>query len=286
MNHLKFAASLFVLSLLGVACNNADNTSGSEESTSATAGSLPAPPALRFNVLNVFPHDTSSFTQGLLFYKGQLMESTGGQPGVNAYRSWVGKVDLQTGKADKKIFLDTAYFGEGIATLNDKLYQLTWSGKKGFVYDAATLKKEQEFPLKTEGWGVTTDSTYLIVSDGSSNLYYLDPKDFSTKRVLGVTDNNGPVNNLNELEYINGHIYANKWQTNYILKIDPSNGQVIGRADLTGLLLQYGKGNISREKYNDANGEAVLNGIAYDPGTKKLYVTGKLWPNLFEIDLQ
>ena len=246
MNKIKLVAYLIAISLLGAACGNADTASGTDESASTTASSLPAPATLQFNVLNVFPHDTSSFTQGLLFYKGQLMESTGGQPGINPYRSWVGKVDLKTGKADKKVFLDTTYFGEGIAVLNDKIYQLTWSGKKGFVYDAATLKKEQEFPLKTEGWGVTTDSTYLIVSDGSSNLYFLDPKDFSTKRVLGVTDNNGPVNNLNELEYINGHIYANKWQSNYILKIDPSNGQVIGRADLTGLLIQ----NFGNEIFN------------------------------------
>ena len=275
---------LFILfSCLIWSCTDAPEQNNQEQAISTT-GSIPAPAILQFNVLNVYPHDTLSYTQGFIIENGTLHESTGGSPAYNPYKSWVGRVDLKTGKVNQKVTLDSSYFGEGITILKDKLYQLTWTSNKGFVYDVKTLKKLQEFPLKTEGWGITNDSTNLIMSDGSSNLYFLNPNDFSTIKVLGVTDNNGPVNNLNELEFINGYIYANKYQTNYILKIDPSNGQVIGRADLTGILERYSKENVNKEKYT--SNDAVLNGIAYDGHTGKLYVTGKLWPSVYEISLQ
>ncbi|GAO44286.1 glutaminyl-peptide cyclotransferase [Flavihumibacter petaseus] len=264
-------------------CNNTGNTDSAATSTTETGGA-PAPASLQYTVTKVYPHDTLSYTQGLLVFEGQLMESTGGSPEYNPYHSWVGKVDLATGKVSQKVPLDSVYFGEGITILNGKLYQLTWKGRKGFVYDAKTLKRIQEFPLKTEGWGITNDSTNLIVSDGSSNLYFLNPTDFSTRRIVSVTDNNGPVNNINELEFIHGFIYANKYQSDYILKIDPANGQVAGIANLSGLLSNHTKENTRQQKYTD--GEAVLNGIAFDAGTGKIYVTGKLWPNLFEISFQ
>ncbi len=277
-NRISLLGAAFML-LLG-ACKNQDADQSDIENTNTSSG-IPAPASLSYQVVKVYPHDSLSYTQGLIVYKGQLLEGTGGSPEYNPYHSWVGKVDMATGKVLQKTPLDTTYFGEGITILNDKLYQLTWHGKKGFVYDPVTLKKLQEFPLKTQGWGLTNDSTNLIVSDGSSNLYFLDPNDFSTKRIVSVTDNNGPVNNINELEYIRGFIYANKYQSDYILKIDPSNGQVVGIANLSGILANNSKEDTRQAKYND--GEAVLNGIAYDAAADKIYVTGKLWPYLFEL---
>src|SRR6202011_1649106 len=168
----------------------------------------------------------------------------------------------KTGKINPKAELDrTKFFGEGICFLHDKVYQLTWKTKIGFIYDAKTFKKIGEFtiPVK-EGWGMTTDGTNLIMSDGSSNISYVDPVTFRLVKVVGVTDNNGPISNINELELINGFLYANQWQTNYILKIDPSSGKVVGRMNLESL------DNEARNKYPGAE---VLNGIAYDSTTGK-----------------
>lgn len=275
--------ALFILTAGIIAgCNNVEQSA--TQTTFPASGTIPPPAPFQINVLNVYPHDTTSYTQGLLVYKGQLFESTGGQAEANNWKSWVGKTDLKTGKQLSKTMLDKAYFGEGITILNERLYQLTWTSRIGLMYDPATLKKTGEFSLKTDGWGITNDSSNLIVSDGSSNLYYLNPADFSTLKVLGVTDNNGPVNNINELEFINGYIYANRWQTNYILKIDPSNGQVVGRADLGNLLKQYSRAGFNESTYN--NGDAVLNGIAYDPVSKKVYLTGKLWPIMLETSFE
>lgn len=277
---MKYLIPVFFVLTAGMiaGCNNVEQSA--MQTTTPPSGTIPAPAPFQINVLNIFPHDTTSYTQGLLFYKGELYESTGGQAEANNWKSWVGKTDLKTGKQLIKTPLDKAYFGEGITILGDRLFQLTWTSKLGIIYDPGTLRKTGEFPLKTEGWGITNDSSNLIISDGSSNLYYLDPQNFSTLKVVGVTDNNGPVNNLNELEFINGYLYANRWQTNTILKIDPSNGQVVGRADLTDLLRQYSRAGFNESTYN--NGDAVLNGIAYDPASKKVYLTGKLWPILLE----
>lgn len=273
---------LTMLLALGSCNNGSSNTT--EETGTSTVGAIPAPASLSYKVEKVYPHDSLSYTQGLLVVDGQLYESTGGNPDANRYHSWVGRVDLPTGKVSQKAPLDEAFFGEGITILNSKLYQLTWTSKKGFIYDAKTFKKLQEFPLKTEGWGLTHDSSNLIASDGSSNLYFLNPADFSTLRIIGVNDNNGPVNNLNELEFINGFIYANRWQHDIIYKIDPSNGQVVGVLNLAGILAANSKENMQLDKYK--NNDAVLNGIAYDAASKKIYVTGKLWPQLFEISIQ
>jgi len=264
---------------LASACNTAPQPA--ENGQQLPSNNLPAPATIQVNTVNVFPHDASSYVQGLVVYKGQLLEGTGGKPGVNDYTSRISKIDLSSGKAIATQPLGKDYFGEGITAFQDKLYQLTWTEKKGFIYDPATLKKTGEFQIKTEGWGLTHDSTHLILSDGSSNLYFLDPVDFKTARILSVTDQYGPVNNLNELEYINGYIYANKWQTNQILKIDPSNGQVTARADLSGMLDSMKQQYFPNTDYN--NGDAVLNGIAYDPTSGKIYITGKLWPVLLEV---
>jgi glutamine cyclotransferase len=272
-----FSATCLAISLL--ACNNGGEPTGA--TPSQPANTLPPPASFQVNIVNAYPHDTSSYTQGYVVYKGQLLEGTGGKPGDNVYESRISKIELPSGKASITQKLSTAYFGEGITVFNDKLYQITWREKTGFIYDPVTLKKTGEFQIKTEGWGLTHDSTSLILSDGSSNLYFLNPENFTTSRILTVTDQYGPVNNLNELEFINGYIYANRWQTNFILKIDPSNGQVVGKADLSSLLDSLKQQYFSNTDYN--NGDAVLNGIAYDATSGKIYITGKLWPVLFEV---
>jgi glutaminyl-peptide cyclotransferase len=260
---------LVILSLMAVACNGPD-----KQGTETDPSNIILPPAtVNYSVVKVYPHDTSYFIQGLEFHDGVLYESTGA-PLEFGYPSWIGKIDLATGKMQNKVILDTPHFGEGLTVFNDKVYQLTWTSKKGFVYDAKTMKKLQEFTYNTEGWGITHDSTALIMSDGSSNLYFLDPVSFRNLKILGVTDNNGPVGNLNELEYIDGFIYANQWQTNYILKIDPASGKVVGRLDLSSLV-----GEISQR----SPGHDYLNGIAYNPASKTVFVTGKRWPSLYEI---
>ena len=269
------SALLFIV-VLGIfaSCNNADrsNSSGDGEKVADNT-----PPVINYSVVQALPHDTSSFTEGLLVHDGQIYESTGTEPGMPiTRRSLFGIVDPKTGKISPKAELDrNKYFGEGIAFLKDKVYQLTWTTKIGFIYDAKTFKKTGEFniPVK-EGWGMTTDGSNLIMSDGSSNISYVDPTTFRLVKVVGVTDNNGPVSNINELELINGFLYANQWQTNYILKIDPSSGKVMGRLDLTSL---------ANEAKNKSGSSDTLNGIAYDSATGKIYVTGKLWPNIYEI---
>jgi glutamine cyclotransferase len=262
------------------ACNGGSSDTPANDNTGNTPN-IAEPPALKFTIVKDYPHDTLSFTQGLVVYDGKMYEGTGGSPEYSTYKSWVGTVDITTGKNIQKVPLDTIYFGEGITILKDKIYQLTWKGHKGFIYDAKSLKKLGEFPLKTEGWGITNDGTNLIVSDGSSNLYFLDPNTFNTAKIVSVIDNNGGVSDINELEYINGFIFANKWETNYIYKINPSNGQVAAKADFTGVIERYAKGFDAETK-----GDAVLNGIAYDSVNKKTYITGKLWPKLFEVKFE
>jgi len=252
------------------ACSDADN------SGSAGPDPNPAPPNVLFQVINQYPHDTAAFTQGLVVENGVLYESTG------LYgSSWLGPVSLKTGKIDRKVDLSQDFFGEGIAILNGKIFQLTWQNKKGFVYDLKTFKKLQEFSYVTEGWGLTTDGKDLIMSDGSSNLFYLNPDTLKVFKTVTVTDNYGPVPNLNELEYIDGFIYANQWQTAYILKINPADGKVVARMDFKNLESDLGSKNPG---FNFS--DYVLNGIAYDSVAKKLYVTGKKWPTMYEIKMQ
>ncbi len=266
---MKKILLFFTAATLFLSCHN-NNSGDSTDSVSA------APPLIQYNVVNIYPHDTSSFTEGLLVHNGQLYESTGGSPKDNEFVSWFGPVDLKTGKALKKVMLDTSYFGEGITILNGKIYQLTWRGKIGFVYDEKTLQKLKDFTYTGEGWSLTNDGKSLIMSDGSSNLRYLDPESLQVQKIVSVEDNNGPVANVNELEWIHGSIYANVWQTNYIIKIDPSNGHVVGKLDLTQLY------NEAKNKFAYAD---VLNGIAFDSAGNKVFVTGKTWPNLYEIKL-
>lgn len=254
---------LFVLALAGIfSCKNEDKPGGTDPKPNA-------PKIMSYSIIGTFPHDTSSYTQGLLIYKGEMYEGTG-----NYGRSKLLKVDLQTGKSLKEISLDKAYFGEGITILNDTIYQLTWKEKKVFAYTLADFKKVKEFTINHDGWGLTNDGKNLIVSDGSSTLYYYDPAAFTLLKSQDVTEAGSLSFNLNELEFIDGFIYANQYEASYIFKIDPSTGAIVAKADLTTMW--------NRIKAIDPDAD-VPNGIAYDAATKKIYITGKWWPELYEV---
>jgi len=227
-------------------------------------------PVFGYKIVNTYPHNTDSFTQGLIFDKGVLYESTG----ING-RSAVKIVDLKTGKTLKSHELPDKHFGEGIAIVGNRIIQLTWRSKMGFVYDKKTLKLTKKFRYQTQGWGITYDGKYLIMSDGSDVLYFMDPSTFKVMGTLEVYGDSGKVSKLNELEYIDGEIYANIWGTDKIARINPKTGRVTAWIDLSGLLSdQDKKGRVD-----------VLNGVAFNSDNGKLFVTGKLWPKLFEIEL-
>ncbi|HEV3221743.1 MAG TPA: glutaminyl-peptide cyclotransferase [Puia sp.] len=273
----KFLINTLLCLILFTSCKDSSNSS--ENSGSIAEPELSSdPPPIKYTILNATPHDKNSYTEGFLMYDGKLFESSGAPEEFKNTRSIVGIVDPVTGNITVKAELDRkTYFGEGITILHDKLYQLTWTNKKGFIYDLKTFKKigEFSFPSK-EGWGMTTDGISLIMSDGSSNLTYLDPVTFKINRIVGITDNNGPVGNINELEYVNGNILANIYQTPYIIRINPGTGKVIGKADFSNLVKEV------KLKNPDVD---YMNGIAYDSVKNKIYITGKLWPNIYEVRL-
>lgn len=236
----------------------------------------PKTPEIKFTVGNQYPHDVTSFTEGFLFHDNQLFESTGATDNLPQTRSLFGIVDLKTGKIDVKAELDrNIYFGEGIVFLNGKVFQLTYKNQMGFIYDGKTYKNIGKFNYTNhEGWGLTTDGKHLIMSDGTSYLTYLDPDNFSVVKVLDVGENDYVVENLNELEYIKGFIYANIWTTSTIVKIDPNTGDVVAKMDLSPLLYESKVKN---------PGSLETNGIAYDSINNRVLVTGKLWPTIYEI---
>jgi glutamine cyclotransferase len=227
-------------------------------------------PIYGYRVVNRYPHDPNGFTQGLVFVDGFLFVGTGLRG-----RSSLRKVDLITGRILQYRNLPAHFFGEGITVYHDKLIQLTWRAHQGFVYDKDTFQLLGTFHYPTEGWGITHDGEHLIMSDGTSILYFLDPDTYKEKRRIEVLDSKGPVSNLNELEYVQGLILANIWKTDLIAQISPDTGEVVGWIDLRDLL-----GPEDRVQRLD-----VLNGIAYDQRNDRLFVTGKLWPRLFEIKL-
>ena len=269
--------SLFALSLVLIACN-----SGGDRTTDDVQETPPAVPeaaAIPYTIVNAYPHDTSSFTQGLEFYKGTLYESTGLEG-----RSLLRTVDLASGKVKKQHKLADKFFGEGLTVLKDTLYQLTWQNHVVFVYDPLSMRVIREMNWTGEGWGITNDGKSLIISDGSDKLYFARPSDLKLEKVVSVSDHLGPLNNINELEYVNGAIYANRIEYNYIVRIDPSNGHVTGKMDFTDILKKYAKTDLTYIETNPHG--AVLNGIAWDPEKKRMYITGKLWPLLFELDMK
>lgn len=226
------------------------------------------PPRQGYEVVAVHPHDPTAFTQGLVFRDGELLESTG------RYPSTVRRVRLEDGEVLVRRDLDTTYFGEGLTVFGDRALSLTWTSGKGFIWNPETLEPLGEFSYSGEGWGLTHDGTRLILSDGTARLRFLDLQTFAETGSVTVNWQGRPVGRLNELEFIDGEVWANVWQTDAVLRIDPATGNILSVIDLSGLLAP---GDI-----RDPNDE-VLNGIAWDPATRRLFVTGKNWPKLFEI---
>ncbi|MBL4884238.1 MAG: glutaminyl-peptide cyclotransferase [Planctomycetaceae bacterium] len=234
------------------------------------SGQFRSPKAASYRVIAEYPHDRTSFTQGLIIHNGVMIEGTGQQG-----KSQLRRVNLKTGQVLKAMSLPDRYFGEGIAVAGDELFQLTWKSRVCFVYDPETLQLKRTVRYAGQGWGLTYDGQSLIMSDGSATLRYFDPKTFRVQKRITVRDRNRPVSDLNELEFVNGEVWANVWYQPKIVRIDPQNGLVKGWIDLNGL-----KPASLRLKR-----EAVYNGIAFDSENGKLYVTGKNWPKLFEIEI-
>lgn len=242
-------------------------------SPAPTAQATPAPPRVPvydFEVVRTYPHDPHAFTQGLIWRDGVLYESTGRSP------STIRKVRLQDGAVLQRRELDPAIFGEGLTELNGRLLTLTWTDGKGFIWNPADLSPQGEFAYDGEGWGLTTDGTRLILSDGAPHLRFLDGQTLTQTGEVPVTLNGRRVGQLNELEWIDGEVWANIWQTDFIVRIDPATGNITGIIDLTDLLPD----RTGMDPRDD-----VLNGIAWDPAGRRLFVTGKNWPSLFEIRL-
>ena len=273
----KIIPAFFICFFL-VSCG--DNSSTPDYDSSLPVNNIPPPSQIMYKVISVYPHDSGAFTQGLEYFGGKLYEGTG-----EYNRSSLRLVDLKTGKVEKSYLIpDKSIFGEGITIFKNKIYQLTWQSNKVYVYPLENFNRPVDsLKWNREGWGATNDGKNIIISDGSSNLFFVEPdeknKNFKVNKILTVADNRGEVDSLNELELINGSIFANRWLTNEIVKIDTSTGYVTGTMNLSGLLRQYDP----TAKFEDG---AVLNGIAYDTATKKLYITGKDWPRLFEMQLQ
>jgi glutaminyl-peptide cyclotransferase len=230
----------------------------------------PGAPVFGYQVVNVYPHDAKAFTQGLLYRDGALFESTG----LNG-QSTLRRVQLETGKILQQAKVDDRYFAEGLTDWGSRLVQLTWNTNIGFVYEVTSFKQLQTFRYSGEGWGLTHDDRAIIMSDGTPALRFLNPETLQETRRLQVKDGDLPVEDLNELEFVDGEIYANVWTTDRIAIIAPSTGQVTGWINLAGLMPR-----------GATSGDAVLNGIAYDAQRKRLFVTGKLWPRLFEITVR
>ncbi|AEV99075.1 hypothetical protein A4D02_10985 [Niastella koreensis] len=262
----------FLLSLLTVLVLSGCGSSEEKEEEKTTA---PVTPAIKYEEVDYFMHDTSLFTEGLLIHDGQLFESTGSPE--KGRKSLIGINDLKTGNFIKKVELgQDSLFGEGIVFFKNKLYQLTYKNHIGFIYDANSYKKIGQFPIKKEGWGLTTDGKAIVMSDGTDTLNYLNPDDLTTYKKLPVTENGRRRDSLNELEYIKGYIYANIWLTNNIVKINPADGKVVGKLDLSTLALKAAL----------TTGGDALNGIAWDSTTGYMYVTGKLWPHIHQLKLK
>jgi glutamine cyclotransferase len=254
--------------LLAAACESDERAVEPLAASPPATSPVPPAPTVRGRVVNVYPHDRTAFTQGLIFHDGFLFESTG-QNG----RSTVRRVDLVSGEVLQQRSLDVRYFGEGLTELGGRLAQLTWQARAGFFYDPATLAVEETFSYSGEGWGLTDDGRRFIMSDGSDALRFFSAQTFAETGRLRVRDGSTPVVQLNELEFVRGEIYANVWHLDRIARIDPESGRVLGWIDLSDLLAP---GEVR-------DPEAVLNGIAYDEEGDRLFVTGKNWPKLFEI---
>ncbi|HNP53489.1 MAG TPA: glutaminyl-peptide cyclotransferase [Ferruginibacter sp.] len=267
---------MYAILLLALAACHGSEQNGEQPETPGTpthGSGIPAPANLNFTITATHPHDTSAYTQGLQWHQGKLYEGTG-----DYENSSLRITDMPTGKVEQKHLMGSnSIFGEGITIFGDKIYQLTWQSHKVYVYKLTDINNPiQTFDWPYDGWGITHNGKELIVSDGSSNLYFVNPSTFKVTNTISVTNNLGPVQNLNELEYVNGFIFANVYETDYIVKIDPESGHVVGILNFPGLL-----------QPNDIipNHTDVLNGIAYDSSRNIFFITGKRWPKLFELKL-
>jgi len=255
-----------------ISATKSDGTSG-ENYEEIFVTSDVKPIKYTYQIVATYPHDISHFTQGLEFHDNTLYEGTGQEGSSAIYR-----LDLKTGKAQKETKLENQYFGEGITIFNGKLYQLTYKSQIGFVRNADTFELIKSWNYKNEqGWGLTNDGKYLIMSDGTEFLYYIDPETLKEIKKIQVCNRESTVQNINELEYINGEIWANIWTSDTVVIIDPKTGKIVAEINLKGLL--------SANLFNQKSPVDVLNGIAYDHDKNKIYVTGKLWPKIFEIEL-
>jgi glutaminyl-peptide cyclotransferase len=274
----------FILSLMLIAlsCGDAptgrpiNSISNGNGSTTNTNSRSNAVPQYSIQVVATYPHDPKAFTQGLVYHNGFIYEGTGGKPARgDDFSSSLRKVELHSGKVVQKFDVPPTFFGEGITILGDKVYQLTWQEGTGFIYNLDDFKLLREVKYSGDGWGLTNDGTNLIMSDGTHVIRFLNPEDFTTQRTITVTDEKGrPLMEINELEYVKGEIWANVWQTPWIVRIDPATGKLLGRIDLSSIAEDVAKKNRTAD---------VLNGIAHDPATDRIFVTGKNWPSLYEI---
>ena len=269
---------LILIASLTLACNetpkNANSVSVNKTTTNAANNVNAKIPEYTYEIVKTYPHDPKAFTQGLVVYNGLFYEGTGGKNGDPFYSS-IRKAEIETGKVLQKFDLARDYFGEGITIFNDKIYQITWQENKAFVYDVNDFKLLKEFEYAGEGWGLTHDSTNLIMSDGTHVIRFINPENFETVRTIAVFDEKGkPQMEINELEYIKGEIWANVWREGEILRIDPANGKILGIIDLE---------KLADEQIKSSRDADVLNGIAYDEATDRIFITGKKWGKLFEI---
>lgn len=276
MNYLKISTAIVIATIFS-SCET-DKPKDIKKVDTSTIVEVPETPIISYTLVNTYPHDLNAFTEGFLFHEGKLFESTGAPENLPQTKSLFGIVDLKNGKIDTKVEIDKSiYFGEGISILNNKIYQLTYKNQTAFVYDAKTYNPIGKYSYQNrEGWGLTNDGKNLIMSDGSNYLTYFD-QNFNVTKTLDVSENGYAVDYLNELEYINGFIYANIYQSHEIVKIDPLTGNVVGKLDLTSLF--------QTSKTKDIN-SLETNGIAYDSISDKILVTGKMWPSMYEIKFQ
>lgn len=273
---LRFIKYILILTFI-IAMNSCGNNIATSENNEVNENVIKAPTQLQYEVVKVYTHDTSSYTQGLEWHGETLFEGTG-----NYGKSQLHKMDANLQSIGKKISIPKELFGEGITVFKDKIYQLTWKEHKVLVYNANTLQKEKELYWQYEGWGLTHNDTALIVSTGGSDIYIVDPNSFAIKKTIGVYNNYGYVSDINELEYVDGKIYANIYGQNDVVVIDPITGQIINNINFSNLLAQAGV------KYDPTTIDIgyVLNGIAYQAKSKTFFITGKCWPVMVEVSLK
>jgi len=273
---MHLALNLLLYTCIACSAKSDNGTQPAPADTQAQPQTPAEIPVYSYQVVNTYPHDPNAFTQGLVYLDGVLYEGTGPNNGRSGPGSSIRKVDLETGAVLQSHQLTEVVFGEGIAVFLNRLIQLTWKSQLGFTYELESFDRLAQFTYPTEGWGLTCDGERLIMSDGTANLYFRDPFTFEETGRVEVRAQGRPIRNLNELEWVEGEVFANLWTTHTIARIDPATGQVEGWIDATGILSDADRQGLRVD---------VFNGIAYDPSKQRLFVTGKWWPKLYQIEL-